>query len=657
MPLITFTLTVPNSMCGIAGIVDFRGRAVDDGMLRAMAGCLAHRGPDDVGTWHHQADGFSVGFAHTRLAVIDPSADAHQPMIHGAGRYAITYNGELYNFRQLRERLPGPFRTQSDTEVALRACAEWGPDAIGHFDAMWAMAFVDTAGRCGHLSRDPFGIKPLYYAFHDHRLVFASELSAIRRVPDLPLEIDPDGVAVYLNLGFIPHPRSIYRGVSKLPPGHRLCFEADRPRDPEPYHKPVGSGGADTAAERHVPSFDEAARQVRERVESAVLSQRIADVPLGAFLSGGIDSSIVVACLARAGARPIQTFSIGYADHPRYDETAYARLVARHLGTEHHAFQLTFRDVLEIVEPVLDHLGEPFADSSLMPTSLVSRYTREHVIVALSGDGGDELFGGYWRYLGHAYLERYRRLPGLLRKGMIEPLLRLLPSARSTPSLDRLRQARKLLRGDHPDPIDRHLAWARIMDDNIAAGLLGEHRASRALNELRDAYRRAASGNASGSPLSPSSVLNGILRADMAIGLPADMLHKVDIASMLHGLEVRVPLLSRDLVEYVTSLPIEYRIQGKQTKRVLRAAFCDVLPAAVIQRGKMGFEVPVGEFLRRELADLYRDTVTSGSLRDLGIDPPTAQAAYTDHAGRRADHTELLWSLLVLCGWHRRLGA
>lgn len=646
-------------MCGIAGIIDFTGRPVDPGLLEGLCRCLGHRGPDDAGIWTVTAPGFAVGLAHTRLAVIDPTPEGHQPMTDPAGRCAVTYNGELYNYLRLRDELPGPFRTACDTEVVLAACMRWGVRALERFDAMWAMAFVDTEARTGHLSRDPLGIKPLYWAFHDGRLMFASEMAAMRLFPGLPSRIDERSLAVYLTLGCIPHPHTIYRNVWKLSPGHRLCFDADGVKQPEPFFRLARPAGAS-------PPYPEAVRELRQRIETAVVSQRIADVPLGAFLSGGLDSSIVAACLARAGPTPVETFSIGYADHPRYDETRYAELVARHLGTRHHAFRLTFKDVLETVDPVLRHLGEPFADSSLLPTALVSRHTRRHVTVALSGDGGDELFAGYWRYAGHHYLRRYRRLPGLLRRGVIEPLLRLVPEARTNRLLDRLRQIRKLVRGDLPltdfrgsvknlpDPLDTHLAWTRILDRATSADLLGREPAACAADHLRARFDGAAADlGADAGALTP---LERILLADLAIGLPADMLHKVDIASMLHSLEVRVPLLSVDVVRFAAGLPIEYKMRGARGKRILRDAFADVLPEPILRREKMGFEVPVGEFLRNELAPMYRDLVTPAALGDLGLDPSTAARLHDQHCRRRADHTEILWALLVLCHWWRRKG-
>ena len=631
-------------MCGIAGIVDFRGRPIPVASLERLRDALGHRGPDDQRIWRHEAPGFSVGLAHTRLAVLDPTPAGAQPMLDPSGRWVLVYNGELYNAAGLREQLPPPFRTTCDTEVVLKACIACGPAAVERFDAMWALAVVDLTGRTGHLSRDPLGIKPLYYTCRDDRLIFASEMRALETIPDLDLTLDPEGLEWYLNLGFIPHPWTIYRGVYKLPPGHRLLFDAAGPREPERFtHLPP--------APDVPPVYEEACGELRRLIEAAVESQRVADVPLGAFLSGGLDSAIVVACLARVGHQPVKTFSIGYPDHPRYDETAYAERVARHLGTEHHTCRLRFADILATVEPMLNHLSEPFADSSLLPAAVVSGHARGQVTVALSGDGGDELFAGYWRYRGHEYIERYRRLPGWLRRGAIEPLLRLAPVARSTPWLDRLRQARKLLRGDRTDFMERHIAWARILDDSPAGQLLVRS-SGLSIERMADRYRAAAGAWREGGGVADG--LDAVLLADLAIGLPADMLHKVDLASMFHSLEVRVPLLSREVVSFAAGLPIDYRLRGATTKRILRDAFRDLLPEAIIRRGKMGFEVPVGEFLRQELREMYRDVVTPAALADLGLISTVAEDLFTRHSARRQDHTELLWSLLVLCWWRRR---
>ncbi|MGB9625041.1 MAG: asparagine synthetase B family protein, partial [Phycisphaerae bacterium] len=360
-----------------------------------------------------------------------------------------------------------------------------------------------------------------------------------------------------------------------------------------------------------------------------------------------------VAELARAGGAAdgrVKTFSIGYADEPAYDETRYARLVAERFGTEHHEFKLTFDDVLAAIPPLTEHLAEPFADSSLIPTSLVSRHTRQHVTVALSGDGGDELFGGYWRYLGHEYLRRYRRLPAALRRWAVEPLLSAVPSAKTGRWLNRIRQARKLLRGDHADPFERHAAWSRLAEretlDSLCPGAGGADVAAL----LREARQDIAPELGAGDDLTP------LMLADLGFSLPADMLAKVDTASMLYALEVRVPMLDPAVVEYAASLPIAYKIDPSRRdgqKRVLRDAYREVLPVEVFSRRKMGFEVPIGEFLRGPLRETYCDTVRGGVLAELGIDGETAETLWQDHQSRRHERADILYALFCLCRWYQ----
>lgn len=658
-------------MCGIAGIIDFRGRPIERATLERFCDALAHRGPDDRGIWTYAADGFSAGLAHTRLAVIDPTPEGRQPMVTRDGACAVAYNGELYNYRDLGARLASSLRTMCDTEVVLEACREWGPAALARFDAMWALAFVDTARRCGHLSRDLFGIKPLFYAVQGERLVFASELPALMEAPGISREIDTLALDLYLHLGFIPHPYTIYRGVRKLAPGHVLPFDSGGPGKPEVIELRARDGHFNKAAPDSTearcvtpPNYEDACRTLRSLITSAVGRQRVSDVPLGAFLSGGLDSSVIVAAMAAAGGEPVKTFSIGYTEHARYDETAYALEVAHRFGTDHHPLRLTFQDVLAAMEPALSRLGEPFGDSSLIPTLLVSRHAREHVTVALSGDGGDELFGGYWRYQGHHHLNRYARLPSLVRKGVIEPLLAKVPAARSSRRLDQLRRARKMLRAaDAPDAMGRHLAWARWLDPATAIALIGAERAEAAWETIEQMYRAAAEASRAARlppspppPLSasfPRDPISGILRADQTISLPADMLFKVDTASMAHSLEVRVPLLSADVVAFANVLPIEYKLGPGQGKRILRDAFRDVLPESILTRGKMGFEVPIGEFLRHELREMYESVTSGGALQGLGIRENIARALYDDHLNRREDHADLLWALLALGRWRR----
>lgn len=644
-------------MCGIAGVIDLAGRPVGADALLVAQQALLHRGPDDRGIRQCHEGDFFAGLVHTRLAVLDLSPAGHQPFADATGRYHITYNGEVYNFAALRRELAGrcDFRTQCDTEVLLAMLIEEGVRGLARLNGMWAFAFVDTATRTGFLARDRFGKKPLYYAAlpgaggPSARLVFASEMRALLpllRASDARLEVDREALRLYLALGFIPHPLTIFRGVHKLPPGHVLEFDAAAVHAPRRYYRIP-------AAQAPAPDYPEAQAELRRRIAAAVNARRIADVPLGAFLSGGLDSAVVVAELA-AAAGAVRTFSIGYSDQAAYDETRYARLVADRFGTEHHEFRLTFGDVLDAIPTLLDHLAEPFADSSLIPTSLVSRATRRHVTVALSGDGGDELFGGYWRYRGHHYLSRYRRLPRPLRRWLIEPLLSAAPSAKSSRLLNRVRQARKLLRADAADPFERHAAWSCLAEPDVLSDLIPDADAEDLAGRLRRSRQDIAPGQSAADELTP------LLLADLAFSLPADMLSKVDTASMLHALEVRVPFLDPDVVEFVAGLPITYKCEPARPdgqKRILRDAYRDRLPAEILTRPKMGFEVPVGEFLRRELRDMYRDIVRADTLRGLGIDPATAERLWEEHAARRHERADILYALLVLCWWRRRAGS
>jgi asparagine synthase (glutamine-hydrolysing) len=643
-------------MCGIAGLIDFRGRPVAPEALEAAQAALAHRGPDDRGVWTGPAGDWAVGLAHTRLAVLDPSPAGHQPFADPSDRYQIVYNGEIYNFRALRDELAGcyPFRTSCDTEALLAALAAWGPAALDRCNGMWAFACLDRRepGLC--VARDRFGIKPLYYAVGPGTerpawFAFASEVRALCPLldaRDVTLEIDPAALQCYLALGFIPHPLTIYRQVRKLPPGHRLDITPAGVREPVRYYR---------LPARPAPPADyvEAQARLRHAIRGAVGARMIADVPLGAFLSGGIDSAVIVAELAELATGPVKTFSIGYADQPRYDETRYARLVADRYATEHHELKLTAADVLDAIPPMLDHLAEPFADSSLIPTALVSRHAVGTVTVALSGDGGDELFAGYWRYRGHQYWEAYRRIPHPIRRWVVEPAIRVAPVGKSMRWLDRLRQARKLLRARSDDAFERHAAWAQIADADSLAALsrpLGAPPGDLAAT-LRAAARDLAPDADAREPL------DAVLLGDLAFGLPADMLAKIDTASMAHSLEVRVPLLDPAVVELAAGLPLEFKLRDGRAKAVLRDAYADRLPGAILNRAKMGFEVPVGEFLRGPMREMFLDTVRPDVLGELGLDSAVVDALWRDHLRFRQERSDLLFALLTLCRWRRNFPA
>jgi len=446
-------------MCGIAGIINFKGASIAPSLLEKACSRLAHRGPDSRGQWRSNGQVLSVGLTHTRLAVIDPRPEGRQPMVDVSGRFIIVFNGMIYNYRELRQSLQDSgyrFNTATDTEVILNGYAHWGEAVLDRLQGMWAFCIYDTEYRAGLLCRDRFGIKPLVYSLANGEIAFASEMKALEVLSSAPQEISSSSVHHYLRFGYIPHPDSIYKSFYKLPPGQMLRFDNQGAHEPSRYY----TLEADTDANNL--TYEDACVELRSRICKSVQSRTVSDVPLGSFLSGGLDSSIVVSHLSRdLGLRP-QTFSIGYKDQPRYDETSYANLIATTFDTNHHEFLLGFDEVLEHLPVMLDHMGEPFADASLLPTSLVSAQTRRQVTVALSGDGADELFGGYYRYLGHHYLNQYLRIPRLLRSGLLEPLAKVLPTSKSRLIGNQVRQAKKLLRGQSSNPLQRHLSWSRI---------------------------------------------------------------------------------------------------------------------------------------------------------------------------------------------------
>jgi len=699
-------------MCGICGVVRFDGLPIDRAALERAAESLRYRGPDDAGSWIGPDGAKAVGLAAVRLAILDPSAAGHQPMERSAGRFHIVHNGEIYNYRTLRQGLiqaGEQFHTDSDTEVLLAACGRWGTDALARLNGMWAFAFYDSATRTGFLCRDRFGVKPLFYSVDAKRLLFASELGGLAELSDFDATIDPQALTQHLRFGYISGPATIYRGVRRLEPGHFLKFTASAGEPPARYYDPMaasrtsglpqkvcekpilipdwvaraarlpvdsessatGTGSKlPVAPASHPPSprwsedsYTDACRLLRQRLADAVVCRRVSDVPIGAFLSGGLDSSIIVAHLSEAIGRPVQTFSVGYVEDRAYDETAYARMASERFGTDHHELILSRREVLDSIPRVLDHLGEPFGDSSIIPTSLVSQFARRHVTVALSGDGGDELAGGYWRYLGHDSLRNYRRIPRIIRRYLLEPCLIRSAAGRSSVLTDRVRQFRKLLRAangngqsggivagrdDSLAILSRHLAWSRILSPE-AESLFSGTEASAACDEAVLARARALTAAMDGA-----DPLNRVLAFDLQHQLPADMLHKVDLASMMHSLEVRTPFLDPRVVELALSFPSQFKIDRGIRKRILIDAYRGRVPDAILDRPKKGFELPIGEYFRGPLRGMFHDVVTRDRVESFGLLSFDAVGTiYRAHTERRADHADLLFAILSLCWWDR----
>lgn len=650
-------------MCGLTGVLAVR--PLDPEVLmervRAMTACIRHRGPDDEGAWSDPAAGVALGFR--RLSIIDLSALGHQPMRSLSGRYTMAYNGEVFNHRSIRAELEASgtvFRGHSDTEVMLAAFERWGVEAsLRRFVGMFAVALWDRERRELHLVRDRLGIKPLYYAWHGERLWFGSELRSLMAVPELPRTLDPVAVAQFLRYLYVPAPRSILASVQKLPPGHHMVVAADQRELPASRPWWSLAEAAARGLENRVTGTDAEVVEEFDRLLQAAVALRLeSDVPLGALLSGGIDSSLVVAMMQAATGSPVKTFSIGFPGTP-HDEAPMAREVAAHLGTDHHELPLDGAAALGLVPRLVDHSDEPFADPSQIPTLLVSELARRHVTVALTGDGGDELFGGYNRYLsGPGLIARAGRIPAPVRRalggalglvseegwdrlyGAIAPVL----PARWTSRLpgEKLRKASTLLQQQGPDEMYRSLMsfWQepeRLLQRPVPSP-----------DPLLDALRAAP----------PSAgFLERAMLADQRLYLPDDLLAKVDRMSMAVSLEARVPILDHRVVEHSWRLRPEHKLRDGAGKWILRQALERRVPRALIDRPKTGFTAPIGDWLRHDLRPWAEERLAPADLDRAGLlDPRAVQGAWQGFLGGHAGHATGLWAILMLQGWCNRWG-
>lgn len=602
-----------------------------------MNASLGHRGPDAQGIFVDDP----VGLAHRRLSIIDPET-GQQPIFNEDETVAVVFNGEIYNYRSIRETLRSSghtFRTNTDTEVLVHLYEEYGPSFVSRLEGMFAFALWDANKEHLLLARDPMGVKPLLLANDGTSIAFASELPALLESDVDHGGIDRTSISQYFGLGYISAPRTAFSNIQKLEPGERILITEDGIKDTTVSTPSIEA--------RDVP-FAEAVSGLRNRVESAVEKRLMSDVPLGAFLSGGIDSSIVVGTMADCMDEPVQTFTVGF-EESLFDESWAAREVAEHHGTDHTEYTVTPAEVRDAIPQVLDRLGEPFADQSLIPTYLVSKKTSQDVKVALSGDGADELFSGYSRYRGEYYSKYYRAIPSGIRNSIIEPAVDELDVARDSTRGERIRKLQKFLRGGEPDTVDRHFEWARIADDDALSMLDGPNPASegrRILCEEHDAVE-------SYLPEERRDTMSQIQAVDTYFGLPNQILHKTDQASMYNSLEVRVPFLDTDVVEYAMSLPTNYKITPRKQKRILKRAFDDVLPAPILERGKQGFDMPIGEWFKHELADEF--TATVGEFNADFVDTDAVMNRFAEHSEGRREHGKFLWSVYVFARWHNRM--
>jgi asparagine synthase (glutamine-hydrolysing) len=630
-------------MCGIAGILDRRGASTETltTHVRAMMAAIRHRGPDDDGDWIDAEAGIALGFR--RLAIIDLSPGGHQPMASADGRLVVVYNGEIYNYRELKAELEGlghRFRSSSDTEVMLAAMGQWGPKAaLQRLVGMFALALWDRGTRTLTLARDRLGEKPLYWSEANGLLLFGSELKALRAHPDAPAAIDPAALSHFFRRGYVPAPVSIYAGVRKLPPGHLLTAAPGADPVVEPYWSL-----AEIAARPRAPAGEaETIARLDELLLDAVRRTTIADRPLGVLLSGGIDSSAVAALMqATSGAR-VRSFTIGF-DEASHDESAAAEAVARHLGTEHTTLRATAAEALALVPAMAEIYDEPFADSSQIPTHMVSRLAREHVVVVLSGDGGDEVFAGYNRHVAMARLKHVLDLPQGLR-GFAASLAGRVP----------------------PSVWDRAAAYLpdtvrpREVADKMQklAQVLAAEDADAVHERLLTQWQAPPVADPRPSPAPPgvglADPLERMQLRDTLDYLPDDILAKVDRASMAVGLEARAPLLDHRVVELAWSLPSSMRVRDGEGKWALRRVLERYVPRALTDRPKTGFALPLADWLRGPLRD-WAESLLAASALHPALDPDPIGAAWAQHLSGAQNHQHRLWCVLMFQAWSRRWG-
>lgn len=613
-------------MCGIAGFTGVREGG--PGLLREMAAALAHRGPDQEGFFASS----DASLAIRRLSIIDLER-GEQPYRNESGTIRAVFNGEIYGFRALRrqlENLGHSFASAADGEVIVHAYEEYGMGFLERIDGMFALAIWDERSRTAVLARDRLGKKPLHVASHaDGTISFASELQSLLVDPKVRREVDPEAIALFLQFGYVPAPWSAFRGVRKLAPGTALIW------------RPEGSETRRYWSLTYEPKIPlghgEALEELDHRVGESVRARLVSDVPLGAFLSGGIDSSLVVAHMQDARSDPVRTFSIGFADS-RYDERPHAAAVARELGTDHHDEVVRADDLLAVLPMLVRHYGEPYADSSMVPTYYLARMTSRHVTVALTGDGGDELLAGYERHAAARYSSYFDRLPSGVRRGLVGAGLRLVRAGGEEKALGH--KAFRLLRSLALSPAERYADWSAALT----------------ASERRLLVRTSAPAVQPELAAIASHPLDVALATDVSHYLPDDLLTKVDIATMACSLEARSPLLDYSLVEWAARLPVALKQRGLRGKRLLREGLGRRLDERLFERPKMGFAAPIGSWLRGDLRELVTDTLLDSRTSQRGyLDRSAVEDVLAAHLSGSVDHGRSIWTMLMLELWHREV--
>lgn len=616
-------------MCGIVGWWQKDGSGVDKNLLVRMRDKLINRGPDDAGVWING----SIGLGHRRLSILDLSPLGHQPMMDNDSGLVITYNGEVFNFKDIRKELEQKgisFKSETDTEVILSAYKTWGPDCLKKFVGMFAFAIWNSKDQSLFLARDRIGIKPLFYQITDRSVLFSSRLSPLAIHPECPKEQDPEALGLYLEIGFVPSPWSIFKGIKKLKPGHFLLIRQREVKE-ECYWNidqiPVDFSLKKTSEQELVQRLDSLLRD-------SVKLRMISDVPLGAFLSGGVDSSLIVALMSQVSTTPPKTFTIGF-NEPEYDESPYAAEIANHLGTEHHQRIMKSQDLIHLLEDNTRNYDEPFADWSSLPCMMVSKFAREKVTVCLSGDGGDELFAGYHYYHILSKLNPFYQSPEFLRKTMGW-------------MISSIKNHRFALLGKslmQKDIIEAFAFMRTMLKDYGRNTLFTENTLT-----IKGLFSQRAKNFSLSDPISKAC------RLDCCYYLPDDILQKMDIASMAFGLEARVPLLDHRIIEFSQALPLDLKLRYGSTKFLLKKVLAQYVPPHFFERPKKGFCVPIREWFRGELKDLLLQELSSENIKAFGFLNDKGVKRLIDlHLSKRRDTHPILWVLLSLLRWNNHI--
>lgn len=625
-------------MCGICGIVASNSLGPDSrDLVRSMCSSIIHRGPDDEGYYFDERAALGM----RRLSIIDLRT-GHQPISNEDGTVWTVYNGEIFNFPVLRDELLAKghrFTTKSDTEVIVHLYEEHGPEFMHKLNGMFAIALWDKARRRFMLVRDRLGVKPLHYFVRGDELLFASEIKALLTA-GLPRELDREALSRFFTFEYIPAPRTIFKGLAKLPPGHRLIFQDGR-LDVQPYWD-VRFPSRDLPPRR----VEDYADEVYRRLKEAVRIRLISDVPLGVFLSGGVDSTAVTALMSETAGSRVQTYSIGFREKS-FNELDYARRVAEHFGTDHTEFVVESSQVRDLVPVLMRFLDEPLADASVIPTYIISKLARQHVTVALAGDGGDELFGGYDTYKAYKVAHLYRKVPRFLRQGLVRPAVRLLPASKKRLSFEF--KAKKFIAGvEYPPEVANFVWWGAYTPEDRMKLFAPDFLAS-----LREDPFAPVTSYLAQAPGPEADTLDRLAYLDLKLYLQDDLLVKVDRMSMANSLEIRTPFLDYTFVEFAATIPSRLKLKGFTSKYILKKMLQGRVPDEVLTRKKIGFDIPLGPWIREELWDFVNDTLSPAALDRHGFfNTAYVRSLLEEHKAGAHNHRQLLWPLIIFQFWY-----